>query len=80
MPPPSEHPLDRAYLADPLPSDATSFKARVEEGRARLNLIAQEVARLWHTQREADQQDRVRRFAAAIGGFRFTHSWIQGRK
>ena len=38
--------LDRAYLSDPLPSDAASFKARVEEGRTRLNLIAQEVARL----------------------------------
>lgn len=32
--------------ADPLPTDAASFKARVEEGRTRLNLIAQEVARL----------------------------------
>src|SRR5690606_21344405 len=38
--------LDRAYLGDPLPTDAASFKARVEEGRTRLNLIAQEVARL----------------------------------
>ena len=38
--------LDRAYLNDPLPADAASFKARVEEGRTRLNLIAQEVARL----------------------------------
>jgi ATP-dependent helicase HrpA len=38
--------MDRAYLNDPLPSDAASFKARVEEGRTRLNLIAQEVARL----------------------------------
>ncbi len=38
--------LDRAYLADPLPKDAATFKARVEEGRTRLNLIAQEVARL----------------------------------
>ncbi|AWI54030.1 ATP-dependent RNA helicase HrpA [Aquabacterium olei] len=38
--------LDRAYLAEPLPTDAASFKARVEEGRTRLNLIAQEVARL----------------------------------
>jgi len=38
--------LDRAYLNDPLPTDAASFKARVEEGRTRLNLIAQEVARL----------------------------------
>ncbi len=38
--------LDRAFLGDPLPVDEFSFKARLEEGRARLNLIAQEVARL----------------------------------
>ncbi|MCH2240584.1 MAG: ATP-dependent RNA helicase HrpA [Aquabacterium sp.] len=38
--------LDRAFLADPLPHDEASFKARIEEGRTRLNLIAQEVARL----------------------------------
>ena len=38
--------LERAFLADPLPSDELSFKLRVEEGRSRLNLIAQEVARL----------------------------------
>ena len=38
--------LDRAFLAEPLPADERSFKARVEEGRSRLNLIAQEVARL----------------------------------
>jgi ATP-dependent helicase HrpA len=38
--------VDRAFLADPLPADAAAFKARVEEGRTRLNLIAQEVARL----------------------------------
>ena len=38
--------LDRAFLADPPPTDERSFKARVEEGRSRLNLIAQEVARL----------------------------------
>ncbi len=38
--------LDRAYLSEPLPTDAASFKARIEEGRTRLNLIAQEVARL----------------------------------
>lgn len=37
--------LDRAFLVDPLPADEASFKARVEEGRSRLNLIAQEVAR-----------------------------------
>jgi ATP-dependent helicase HrpA len=37
--------LDRAFLAEPLPKDEFAFKARIEEGRARLNLIAQEVAR-----------------------------------
>jgi ATP-dependent helicase HrpA len=38
--------LERAFLADPLPTDAASFKRRVEEGRGRLTLIASEVARL----------------------------------
>jgi ATP-dependent helicase HrpA len=38
--------LERAFLAEPLPTDEASFKARIEEGRGRLNLIAQEVARL----------------------------------
>ena len=38
--------LDRAFLAEPLPNDAASFDTRVQEGRARLTLIAQEVARL----------------------------------
>jgi ATP-dependent helicase HrpA len=38
--------LDRAFLADPLPTDADSFAKRITEGRGRLNLIAQEVARL----------------------------------
>jgi ATP-dependent helicase HrpA len=38
--------LDRAFGAEPLPTEAAGFAARVEEGRARLNLIAAEVARL----------------------------------
>ncbi len=37
--------LDRAFLAEPLPTDEFSFKRRIEEGRSRVNLIAQEVAR-----------------------------------
>jgi ATP-dependent helicase HrpA len=37
--------LDRAFLGAPLPHDEASFKARLDEGRSRLNLIAQEVAR-----------------------------------
>ncbi|KQW44689.1 MULTISPECIES: ATP-dependent RNA helicase HrpA [unclassified Roseateles] len=40
--------LDLAFLADPLPTDPMSFKKRIEEGRSRLNLIAQEVARAAH--------------------------------
>ncbi|RYF74891.1 MAG: DUF3418 domain-containing protein, partial [Comamonadaceae bacterium] len=38
--------VDRAFLQDPLPADAASFAKRVEEGRGRLTLIANEVARL----------------------------------
>jgi ATP-dependent helicase HrpA len=38
--------LDRAFLVEPLPNDETSFKRRVDEGRGRLTLIANEVARL----------------------------------
>jgi len=40
--------LDRAFLGDPLPTDPISFRKRIEEGRSRLNLIAQEVARAVH--------------------------------
>ena len=38
--------LERAFLMAPLPCNEVDFKRRVEEGRGRLNLIAQEVARL----------------------------------
>jgi ATP-dependent helicase HrpA len=38
--------LDRAFLLDPLPTDEAAFKKRIEEGRGRLTLIANEVARL----------------------------------
>ena len=38
--------LDRAFLLEPLPGDAPAFQRRVEEGRGRLTLIANEVARL----------------------------------
>jgi ATP-dependent helicase HrpA len=37
--------LDRAFLGEPLPHDAASFARRLDEGRGRLALIAQEVAR-----------------------------------
>ncbi len=38
--------LERAFLLDPLPADEFDFKKRLEEGRGRLTLIANEVARL----------------------------------
>ncbi|WP_255428188.1 ATP-dependent RNA helicase HrpA [Ramlibacter cellulosilyticus] len=41
--------LDRAFLLDPLPADAAAFQKRLEEGRGRLTLIANEVARLAST-------------------------------
>jgi ATP-dependent helicase HrpA len=41
--------LDKAFLLDPLPTNADDFKRRVGEGRGRLTLIANEVARLCGT-------------------------------
>ncbi len=38
--------LDRAFLLEPLPGNESDFKRRIDEGRARLTLIATEVARL----------------------------------
>jgi ATP-dependent helicase HrpA len=38
--------LDRAFLLEPLPTNEFDFKRRVDEGRGRLTLIANEVARL----------------------------------
>lgn len=37
--------LDRAFLVDPLPTDQKTFEERVTQGRTRLQLIAQEIAR-----------------------------------
>jgi ATP-dependent helicase HrpA len=38
--------LDRAFLLEPLPTSEADFKRRMDEGRGRLTLIANEVARL----------------------------------
>ncbi|MBS0506158.1 MAG: ATP-dependent RNA helicase HrpA [Proteobacteria bacterium] len=38
--------MDRAFLQAPLPQDAAQFAQRVQEGRGRLTLIANEVARM----------------------------------
>jgi ATP-dependent helicase HrpA len=38
--------LDRACLQEPLPRDAGEFNARKDEGKARLNLLVNEIARL----------------------------------
>jgi len=40
--------IDRAFLEAPLPTDEADFRRRLEVGRSRLNLIAQEVARQAH--------------------------------
>src|SRR5437762_7765692 len=37
--------LGRVFLADPLPMNAADFAQRLEEGRSRFTLIAQEIAR-----------------------------------
>ena len=37
--------MDRAFLAEPLPADERGFASRLDEGRGRFVLIAQEVAR-----------------------------------
>ena len=41
--------IDRVCLAEPWPTDATSFEARRQDARGKLNLIAQELARLLQT-------------------------------
>ena len=38
--------IDRAFLQEPLPMNAEQFKQRVQDGRGRLTLIANEVARM----------------------------------
>ena len=38
--------LDRAFLLNPLPTNAAEFTKRLEEGRGRLTLISSEIARL----------------------------------
>jgi len=37
--------LDRAFLAEPWPVDAADFRRRIDDGRGRLTLIANEIAR-----------------------------------
>lgn len=38
--------IDRAFLQEPLPSSESEFKKRLEEGRSRFTLIANEIARI----------------------------------
>jgi ATP-dependent helicase HrpA len=40
--------IDRAFLVEPLPADAAAFRRRIDEGRGRLTLIANEIARSAH--------------------------------
>ncbi|MRT20619.1 ATP-dependent RNA helicase HrpA [Comamonas sp. CAH-2] len=41
--------IDRAFLQEPLPANAADFQQRVQDGRGRLTLIANEVARMAST-------------------------------
>ena len=56
--------LDRAFLLEPLPADAADFQRRLDEGRGRLTLIANEVARLpppsWPSTRRPRARSRTR--------------------
>lgn len=59
--------LDATALADPLPTDEASFKARKEDVRGRLTLVAGEVARLLTTivSEATSLPMKLRRFADA---------------
>ncbi len=56
--------LDRTFLADALPMRQADFARRVQEGRNRLNLIAQEMQRLATT--VLAEQAQVRKRLAAV--------------
>lgn len=53
--------VERAFLMDPLPSSASQFELRLQEGKPRLALIAQEIARhaLGALQAYADLQKKL---------------------
>ena len=67
--------LERAFMAEPLPINEAQFQQRVHEGRTRLTLIANEVARLAATilqeyaaaQRKLKDARNAREAAADIG-------------
>jgi len=60
--------LDRTFLADSLPMTQSEFARRVDAGRSRFTLIAQEIARLAKTIL-AERQALEKRLAAAERGF-----------
>src|SRR6185369_7841427 len=55
--------LDRTFLAESLPMLQAEFARRVQEGRSRLNLIAQEMQRV-ATSILAEQAQALKRVAA----------------
>src|SRR3954468_4739642 len=60
--------LDRTFLADSLPMTQSEFARRVDAGRSRFTLIAQEIARLAKTIL-AERQALEKRLATAERGF-----------
>ncbi len=69
--------LDRACLQDPLPDDDASFHARRDEGKGRLTLLAQEIARLV-AQILADYASATKKLVQAKP-FAAAHADIQGQ-
>ena len=61
--------LERAFLLDPLPATEAAFRQRLEEGRSRLTLIANEVARL--------SQAILQEFAAATRKIRDSKAAVE---
>ena len=70
--------VERAFLMDPLPSSATQFEARLQEGKPRLALIAQEISRhaLNALQAYADLQKKLPQAKAASAA---AHADIQSQ-
>ena len=70
--------VERAFLMDPLPTSASQFEVRLQEGKPRLALIAQEIARhaLNALQAYADLQKKLPQAKAASAA---AHADIQAQ-
>ena len=69
--------IERAFLAEPWPTDQAAFEARKLEGKSRLGLLAQEVGRLTHT--ILTEWAAVQRKVRDAKGLRETAADVQGQ-